>query len=209
MEKIYVIGIGPGSREYLLPIAQRLVQGITYLVGGPRALELFPAEEKTTHIINKDLSTTKNFIDTYWPDNKVAILVSGDVGFYSMLPWLKKHYPIEAIEVIPGISSLQVAFARLKRPWQDALLLSFHGREDNRVVAALEAGKTVGLLVNPKEGPDTLVTELRRVKKALSIYILTNLSYENERIENLTIDELENFGLMENSVVVIFSDDSE
>ena len=58
----------------------------------------------------------------------VVVMVSGDPGYYSLLDALRRGFPQEAIQVIPGISSFQLAFARLALPWHEAELLSFHGR---------------------------------------------------------------------------------
>ena len=59
----------------------------------------------------------------------VGVLVSGDPGFFSFLPRLKKEFPEEKIEVYPGISSLQFAFARAGLAWQEANFVSVHGRD--------------------------------------------------------------------------------
>ena len=54
--------------------------------------------------------------------------VSGDTGYYSLLPYLKEIFT-NPIEVVPGISSMTFAFARLNEVWHDADLMSFHGRQ--------------------------------------------------------------------------------
>ena len=54
--------------------------------------------------------------------------MSGDPGYYSLLDALKRDFPSGLIEVIPGLSAMQLAFARLALPWHEASLLSFHGR---------------------------------------------------------------------------------
>ena len=55
-------------------------------------------------------------------------MVSGDPGYYSLLDALRRDFPAKQIMVIPGISAMQYAFARLALPWHDAVLASFHGR---------------------------------------------------------------------------------
>ncbi len=67
-------------------------------------------------------------------EKKVVVLVSGDPGFYSLLTYLRRYFSAEELEVIPGVSSVQVAFARLAEPWQDAVFFSTHGREGTDIL---------------------------------------------------------------------------
>ena len=61
--------------------------------------------------------------------NHPAVLVSGDAGLYSMLGLLTRRFGRERLRVIPGVSSLQAFCARLSIPWQNAKILSAHGRD--------------------------------------------------------------------------------
>jgi precorrin-6Y C5,15-methyltransferase (decarboxylating) len=64
---------------------------------------------------------------------RFAVLVSGDTGFYSAADKLSAALSEHTPSLIPGVSSLSCFFARLKRPWQDAALVSCHGRTANLV----------------------------------------------------------------------------
>jgi cobalt-precorrin-7 (C5)-methyltransferase len=126
--KITVVGIGPGSPEYLPPIAQRAIDSATVLVGSQRALETFATEKSRTKIIDKDIAGILAFIHNCLLKEDVVVMVSGDPGFYSLLSALRGEFSAAQLSVIPGISSVQLAFARLADTWQDAVLLSMHGR---------------------------------------------------------------------------------
>ena len=126
--KIIVAGIGPGAKEYVVPKALAAIEQAKVLVGGSRALNDFARAGQKTLAIKADISAVMDFIRAELKQNDVVVMVSGDPGYYSLLSSLRRNFPAEKIEVIPGLSSMQVAFAKIALPWQEASLLSFHGR---------------------------------------------------------------------------------
>ncbi|MBC2722236.1 precorrin-6y C5,15-methyltransferase (decarboxylating) subunit CbiE [Desulfosporosinus sp.] len=127
---LQVIGIGPGRPEWLPPAITELVKNCEILIGGSRALELFPDFIGRQYTLSGNLASSVEVIRNALLERKVVgVLVSGDPGFFSFLPRLKKEFPEERIDVHPGISSLQFAFARAELPWQEATFASVHGRE--------------------------------------------------------------------------------
>ena len=127
---LQVIGIGPGRSEWLPPAITELVKNCEILIGGSRALTLFPDFTGHQYCLAGELTSSIAIIKNALLEKKaVGVLVSGDPGFFSFLPRLKKEFPEERIDVYPGISSLQFAFARAGLPWQEATFASVHGRE--------------------------------------------------------------------------------
>lgn len=127
---LQVIGIGPGRPEWLPPAISELVKSCEILIGGSRALKLFPDFTGRQYSLSGDLASSVELIRKALQEEKiVGVLVSGDPGFFSFLPRLKREFPEERIDVYPGISSLQFAFARAGLPWQEATFASVHGRE--------------------------------------------------------------------------------
>lgn len=127
---LQVIGIGPGRPEWLPPAITELVKNCEILIGGTRAIKLFPDFTGRYYSLSGDLASSIKVIRNGLLEEKVVgVLVSGDPGFFSFLPRLKKEFPEENIKVYPGISSLQFAFARAGLPWQEAIFTSVHGRE--------------------------------------------------------------------------------
>ena len=127
---LQVIGIGPGRPEWLPPAITELVMNCEILIGGSRALKLFPDFTGSQYSLSGDLASSIEVIRNALLEEKiVGVLVSGDPGFFSFLPRLKREFPEERIDVYPGISSLQFAFARAGLPWQEATFASVHGRE--------------------------------------------------------------------------------
>lgn len=190
--KIYVIGIGPGTEDYLLPIARKTARKCDVLVGGNRALDLFADLGKETRLIKGQLKQILNFLKANHLKKTIGVLVSGDPGFYSLLSYLQKNFPDEELEVIPGISSVQLAFARIKETWQNAELGSFHGRNITEALKVLSGGKRVfAFLTDPEHTPQMAAKILLswdyKVSKA---YVCQSLGYPNELICELSLTEL-------------------
>ena len=146
--KIYLVGVGMGNPDTLTAAAQRAVEGSGLLIGAPRLLEPFahlPARRETL-ILAEDIAAALRA----WEGEQAAVLLSGDVGFYS---GAKNLYPLldwAEVEAIPGISSLSYFCARLKTTWQDAFLVSAHGRSHN---GAGRSSATKRPSCSPEAGP--------------------------------------------------------
>ncbi|NLW23642.1 MAG: precorrin-6y C5,15-methyltransferase (decarboxylating) subunit CbiE [Clostridia bacterium] len=136
---------------------------------------------------------------------QVGILVSGDPGFYSLLAYLKKHLSPEKLEVIPGISSLQVAFSRLRLTWQDALWLSLHGRPLENLLPYLTSKKTLGLLVDKNCSLGEIVRMLN-IAGIWRIHVCGNLTYPDEFILTFNSQEKVPRVDLENCVLVVEPD---
>ena len=154
--KIIVAGIGPGGEDYITPAALKKIRAAKFLVGGRRALNEFSSMNQITCPITRDLDAPINFIREKIQLDEVVVMVSGDPGYYSMLDLLRKKFPPTLIEVIPSVSAMQLAFAKISLPWHDATLLSFHGRQPSREDLKFSAGKILGLLTDAEYNSATI-----------------------------------------------------
>lgn len=203
---VKVIGVGPGHPDYLLPIARKQAALCTALAGSARALALFAAAGRPTLIIDGRLERAVKFLEEQLPLGPVGVLVSGDPGFYSLLGYLQKELPAAKFEVFPGVSSLQLAFARLGLPWQEAALGSFHGRKPQNLASILKERRPLGLLLDPSTDLGGLAATLAEYGDWL-IYLCRNLSYEDETIIKITTGLLAQEPPLNNTVAVIIPHD--
>lgn len=191
--KINVLGLGPGSLDYILPAAIKKLEETEVIIGGKRHIESLGkyAENKEYCYITADLEKVLNFIKEN-RNKKISLILSGDTGFYSMLTFMKKHFSDEELEVIPGISSVQYMFAKISDYWYDAYLSSGHGKEFDYVAKLKEYGK-LGMLTDNKNTPQEIAKQLTEngLGKTL-IYVGENLSYEDEKIYKYKAKELKN-----------------
>ena len=189
-KKIIVAGIGPGNEDYITPAALKKIRAAKFLVGGRRALNEFSTPNQITCAITADLDAPINFIREKIQLGEVVVMVSGDPGYYSMLDLLRKNFPPEEIEVIPSISAMQLAFAKIALSWHDATLLSFHGRQPAREALQFSAGKILGLLTDAEFNSATVSKILMDCgwDKNSLITICARLSYPDEKIFTTTLD---------------------
>ncbi|MFW6269185.1 MAG: precorrin-6y C5,15-methyltransferase (decarboxylating) subunit CbiE [Bacillota bacterium] len=208
MNKIYILGIGPGNQDYLLTKTKDIIRKSDVLIGGKRALAMFSDFEKEKIKITADLKKVKDYIIANYKEKRISVLVSGDPGFYSMLSYLKKNVNKDLLEVIPGISSLQLASARLKMSWDDMKISSLHGKSDkNKFLKEVRENKKLGIFTDNNFPPDQIASYL--LKKGIenkNIVVFENLSYSNEKIIKGNLQEIKdkNFGKL--NVMVIYDE---
>lgn len=205
MQAIKVIGLGPGHPDYILPVARAAIAEAEVILCGKRHLESFDSEGKEILLIGggKPLSELMAQAKYLYKNRRTAIVVSGDCGFYSLLSYTKKVIPVADIEAIPGISSLQYLFAKIKMPWQDAQLMSLHGRKQD-LIARLALTGTLGVLTDAEQNTAAIAKMLVNAGyDSKWIYVGENLSYPEERICRLSVQEALSFEEQGMSVVVI------
>ena len=202
---LYIVGIGPGNPDYVVPRGLQLIREAQVLVGSERALEDFQEPGQITYPVTGKLSLLTEQIGKELMSHDVVVMVSGDTGYYSLLPYLKKKFPHQPLEVVPGISSMVFAFARLGEVWHDADLMSFHGRQPAPEKLVYQEGKKMGFLTDPEYNPARIASILIEAgwPKDTRAAALERLSYEDEQVVDSTLEiltDLEGFG---HSVLVV------
>ena len=91
MNKVYIIGIGPGAEDYLLPIAKRKIKEADCLIGAERHLLLFKHLNKKKIYLKGDFKKTVQYIKIHKDKKRIAVLVSGDAGLFSLLGQINKR----------------------------------------------------------------------------------------------------------------------
>lgn len=189
--KIIVAGIGPGSPDYILPIASRTIAQAKVLVGSQRALTEFASSHTITKIIDRDIQGVMDFIREALHRSDVVVMVSGDPGFYSLLSALNGNFSKPQIKVIPGISSVQLAFSRISEVWQDAQLFSMHGRQASAENLQYQPHKKLGILTDSEHNPSFIAQVLLDHNWPIDskVWLGEGLSYEHENSKKLTLGE--------------------
>ena len=204
-KKIIVAGIGPGAKNYITPAALEKIQSAKFLVGGKRALAEFAASNQETCAITKDLNAVINFVREKISVAEVVVMVSGDPGYYSILDLLRKNFPPEIIEVIPSISAMQLAFAKLALSWQNATLLSFHGRKPSNADLKFEPQKILGMLTDNEFNSATISEILLQNgwNENSNIAICARLSYPDEKIICTTLGATAKMEAVKNCILIV------
>lgn len=203
--KIIVAGIGPGAKDYIVPMALKAIEKAKVLVGGSRALADFAGRKQKTFAIKADIEAVMNFIEEELKHNDVVVMVSGDPGYYSLLNSLRRKFPLEKINVIPGLSSIQVAFAKIALPWQEADLLSFHGRVPSDEDLVYHKGKIIGMLTDNKFNSGKIASYLieHGWNKNAKAHICSKLSYPDEKIICISLEEAQTKEIASHCVMIV------
>lgn len=209
--KIYIIGIGPGSSEYLTKKAVDTVKTSDYTVGSTRAIDLFDdVNNKIAFNVKDLLDKLEKGVDLAIEGNTVSILSTGDPGFSGVLNTVlrianEKNFPEEKIEVIPGISSLQLAAARNHIQWDNANVMTFHGRENiEDILKVMNNGKTTIALPSKKVRDMAQFLLDNGVDEHREVVVCERLSYDDEKIVRSTLKDIANSEFTYMCIMVIY-----
>lgn len=209
--KIYIIGIGPGSSEYLTKKAVDTVKTSDYTVGSTRAIDLFDdVNNKIAFNVKDLLDKLEKGVGLAIEGNTVSILSTGDPGFSGVLNTVlrianEKNFPEEKIEVIPGISSLQLAAARNHIQWDNANVMTFHGRENiEDILKVINNGKTTIALPSKKVRDMAQFLLDNGVDEHREVVVCERLSYDDEKIVRSTLKDIANSEFTYMCIMVIY-----
>ena len=199
---IRIIGVGPGHEDYITPAAKKAAETADLLVGSQRSLKHFLYLKKEIFIIGRDMPGLVRKIKEFQTNKRVAVLVTGDPGFYSLASYLKKHFSRAQLELMPGISSTQVAFARIGRSWENVQFISVHGRPLNKLLPVIENYGTVAVLTDNLNTPKVVADYLKgRIEGDPLVFICDSLTDPAEEIFETRLSQV--YQDTKNSVMVI------
>lgn len=196
---VYIIGIGPGHRDFMLPRAVKIMEKSDIVIGFKRALESI-GFIKTPKKQLEGLKETLSFLENN-RDKAISIAASGDPCFYGITDFISRNYQGD-FQVIPGISSFQYLFAKLKKSWNTAFLGSLHGREQN-FIEVVRCKELSFWLTDKANIPSLLAAKLLKEGINCIMYVGENLSYEDEKITTAKPEEISQMKFSELSVVII------
>ncbi|MFI6010732.1 precorrin-6y C5,15-methyltransferase (decarboxylating) subunit CbiE [Streptomyces sp. NPDC051243] len=180
---ITVVGTGTGA-----PPGEDLLAGAepALVVGGRRHLDAVRLPDGVETVVLGALAPALDTIEEYLAkDRPVVVLASGDPGFFGIVRALAERFGPERLDVRPGVSSVATAFARLGLTWDDAVVVSAHGRDPRTAVNVCRAHPKVAVLTGPGAGPAELGAALRDSRRALVVASALG-DPQRERVERVT-----------------------
>ena len=190
MKKIKIVGCGPGSPDYITPAAQAACAGADVLIGARRMLDMFTDVEAERVPVTADTAATLAAIESRCEMANVVALVTGDPGVFSLSASVIKKFGRGACEVIPGISSVQLAFAKLGLDWADARIISAHHSRPEDDFSGTDAPDKVAILSGKKESRGWIADMIDTFQEGRVIFACENLGLENERIGRVDLAAL-------------------
>ena len=177
---VVLLGIGMGSKETLTIQGNEAVEQADLIIGARRMADAvaLPGQDVFYEYRSAEIA---EYIKKHPEYEKVVIALSGDVGFYSGAKGLLKALDGNA-EIICGISSVVYFMSKIGLSWDDAKIVSAHGRVCN-LVSLIRTNQKVFAILGTSDGTAHLAQKLTDYGMGeVQLYVGENLSYEDEKI---------------------------
>jgi precorrin-6Y C5,15-methyltransferase (decarboxylating) len=187
---VAVIGIGEDGLDGLRPDARRVLDTAEVLVGGERHHHLVPQHPAQRLIFKRDTATLADEIDRLvTAGRRVVVLASGDPAFFGIGPLLVQRLGADRVRIYPNVGAVQLAFARIGLAWQDAVVLSAHGRSLEPVVARARGQAKIAILTDADHTPAVVAQALLAggLEATAQVWCMERLGGPAERIQHGTL----------------------
>lgn len=181
--RIRIVGIGDDGLDGLTTQARQLVESAEVLIGNASVLDRVSEPAGARRIsADGDLGTLCETVRGIG-DEKTVLLTGGDPLFYGIARFLTDELGKDRFEVVPHVSSMQLAFARVKESWDDAYLSNLATQPLDRVVDNVRTAERVGLFTTETIPPSVVAEALldRRIDY-FTAYVCENLGTPDETV---------------------------
>ena len=187
--KVTIIGIGPGGTALLTREAAAALDSCDMICGARSVVASLSEWKKPTfHAILPQ--AIAEIIDAHPEASHTAVVMRGDTGFFSGTKKLTEQLAAYELSILPGISSPAYFAAKLGVSWDDAELISLHGR-DGGLIHAVRTAKRVFALTGGENTVGTICKKLCLYGYgALAVTVGERLSYPDEKITEGTAETL-------------------
>ena len=179
-QKVTLLGIGMGSPKTLTLSGQEAVRNADLIVGAKRMADAvrFVGQDFLYEYRSKEIA---EYLKAHPEYTKVVVALSGDVGFYSGAKKLAELLGPET-EMICGISSVVYFMSKIGLSWDDAKIVSAHGKSCN-LVSLIRMNRKVFSILGTGDGVRKLAEKLTFYGMGdVILHVGENLSYDNEKI---------------------------
>ncbi len=221
--KLFLIGIGYrplGTR------AREIVREAEILLVSTRLLDVFKRYEEyeavkdRIRVINKVLATIGFIRECFSqsPVPSVVLLASGDPFFFGIGRRIIEEFGKEQVEILPDLSSMQEAFARINVPWDDAFCISVHGGPDiakrralpyemSDIPWLLERHGKIGILTDRENNPGVIARILQSAsgnrQSEITMHVCERLGYPDETVRSGAVEEFGAMTFADPNVVIV------
>ncbi len=224
MNKIHVIGIGFRPLDNR---SKKCLLASDVVLANSRLLDVFKNYDeyenvKDRIIVHGSVYEMMDYIGDNYKRKKIALLAAGDPMFFGIGRLAIERFGQDAVEVYPDLSSMQVAFSRVRETSNNALLMSLHGGpnpekrrkmeyEISEVPGLLERHGKIGILTDKVNSPEKIADAIFRrsavsgQRSAVKIYVCEKLGYDDEKITSGTPEEISKKTFEHPNIVIIKS----
>ena len=193
-KQITIIGCGPGAPDLITIRGKEAIEKADLVIGSKRLINDFikKASLKTLILENNYKEILEQAGQLYKQNKKLIFLVSGDPLFYSFGKSVLDKFGQDNCEVIPGISSVQYAFSRLKESWKEYRTFTLHGTNDIEIQKIFDENDKFVLLLDPGNNLKMIKSKLN--SKSVSnckFNVVSNLSLPSQRILDIKFEDFD------------------
>jgi precorrin-6y C5,15-methyltransferase (decarboxylating) CbiE subunit len=226
LKKLFVVGVGPGSPKYLTDVAKEAIAKSHYIVGYKYPLSTIEGiiDKSRQQVFQITMKTQEDIYQDIYTKMKdgeyCTVLFTGDVNFSEseVVDRLLEIFGDDNVEMIPGISSIQVAAARAHIPTDQAFIVTFHVTDEieqkkQEMLQAVRQGRSVILLPRPwprNRSMHFMQSEIAKfLRKSgidtinLKVWVFEHLTTEKETTFKGTVANLEGKEFSDLSAMVI------
>jgi len=209
MIPVHLIGLGMSAAD-LTPKAWQLIEAAEVLAGGRRHLDLVPAQAGQQIVIGRDVAGALQAIKEAAATRRVVVLASGDPYFYGIGRRLTEFLGGDNVVVHPNITAVQSAAALVKIPWDDATVVSLHGRGAEHLTGVLGRAAKIIVYTAGAQGPGEVARLL--LNAGISHYrlgVVENLGEATQRLTWLNPAEAAGRSFADLNLVVLLAEPGE
>lgn len=185
MKAVTVIGMGDEGCLGLSSIAANAVSNAQVLAGGKRHLDFFPQFSGEKIALKGNITEAIERIADLACEHSVCVLASGDPLFFGIGSLISKKIGPEHVDFIPAPSTIQQAFARVGVHWDDAKILSLHGRPIEGLVTKLQSLHKIALFTDEFNCPKTIASYLLSFEESeWTAFVCEDLGNKKEKSAN-------------------------
>jgi precorrin-6B C5,15-methyltransferase / cobalt-precorrin-6B C5,C15-methyltransferase len=135
---------------------------------------------------------------------RIAVLASGDPNLYGLSKFLLERFKREEVTIIPHVSAMQLAFAAIKEPLNDAAITTASGRNVDRLLRVVRQNAKVGIFTDKRRSPRAVARLLSKHGIEARCYVCQDLGSARERIIMGSLEEIGKKNFSPLSVMILF-----
>jgi precorrin-6Y C5,15-methyltransferase (decarboxylating) len=202
--KVFIVGVGDDGLGGLTDRARDVLRSADLVIGAEQTLSRVPQLQAEKVAVGTDLRDVARRIEQERLIKRIVVLASGDPLFYGVARYLCERIGKEHFEVLPHVSSMQLAFARVKESWEDAYLTSLANRNPDEVVDRVRTCEKLGIFTSENCSPADFARELLRNDITyFRAYVCENLGSPDERVTQGELAEIAEMSFAPLNVMIL------
>lgn len=204
LSKIHIVGVGGDGLAGLTARGREILTSADMVFGSDPALRLLPEVNAERIRIGADLQEVLEKLRANFGTKRMVVVAGGDPLFYGVARYLCDRLGKDRFEVLPHVSSMQLAFARIKETWEEAYLTDLSTRSLDDILDRVRTSETVGLFTSENHHPARIARELLvRGLDYFRAYVCENLGGPDERITQGELVDIQNMSFDSLNVMIL------